>query len=457
MFRKSNAVLPTIKDKIKTKDNRTSEAKDINITKGLLPMRTRSAIHADALISFTFHTTNTVVPAHTTLPSRPSVKLKKALKDIPPLVQARLKSVRTKYSLSNNKLIANAIQQLPTGIAQSSDTCSVYASYFLTFLSFYEYMHCLKVSQNCRYSPRDIFQFCQHLIAAEYSNPLIYYNVVVMVLLQSQTPTGERGLIVDGVTALDISAHRESLHRYQRKFSPDQAPIITQHTILSSSATRAQVALILVWMSCAARLSSVEGLEFVDTQRQDNGVAISATVSMVHLKGSLSSSTIMKIFCNCKNFPLPGYAGDIFCPLHSGLYNLSNIPTPVSRQFAYNTINALGVQTHSPRVTTALTIFHMRENSQIAFTQFHISYINYLFAWSGSQDTMYKYYTRMPAKFIDACSGGRYALPAHALARACQHDGWIGDTKVANIYQPAAPIPAHVIELLESPDTQLNF
>jgi hypothetical protein len=146
------------------------------------------------------------------------------------------------------------------------------------------------------------------------------------------------------------------------------------------------------------------------------------------------------------------------------VYNYVSIPTPVTRAFALQTIEAVGVATHSPRVTAALMLHHLRVNSQAAHLLFHTAYLNKLFVWNGNTPIMFNYYTRTPEKLLQACAGGRLALPVHAFTRACKAEGWLGNpnqssnaVRLTNPNQTSAALPQHVIEILGHPGLNLNI
>ena len=209
-------------------------------------------------------------------------------------------------------------------------------------------------------------------------------------------------------------------------------------------------ALALIWVLSAARISTIEGLEILDADEEK------ITMSVMHLKGSLSNYQLMRVYCNCHTPPPPGEPGDTMCPLHSPDYHYSLIPTPVTRQMARATITALDVQTHSPRVTLAHMIRHLREYSSDAYNLLHMGFINSIFVWQGSQPTMFNYYTRTPQKIVDACKGGRFAIPVHAIIRACRAMGWDEGVPTSNPHQAVPALPQHVVEILACPGLNLN-
>ena len=452
-----NAKLPTLKLNAKAQDNRLRVTKTQNMQLQLLPdTGAMSCMGQDSVINFICAAEQ---PANSNTRGNSSKTGMQPLAALPPAcqaevkalpkeVQARLATVHTPHHKSVHQLMMDKVSSLPMGLALSKGTIRTYASYVLSFLSWFEWYRNTKVALDTRYPLFDVFCFAKHLIKAEYNSPLTYYNVVVHTLSQSYRNDGQRLLITDHLAQTDLESHRATLERYVRKYAPDQAPLIYQQTIMSPSVTQQSTAVLLLWVFLAARYSSMQGLCYLKSYSAD-GLETSAVFTASHLKGSASDVHEMTVYCNCL---VPGAQGSQFCALHSSFFSYHRISFPVLKHVLDDAIKQAGVLSHSPRVTAAVLIKNAQITCDAYNTSFHQIWINNFFYWAGKQDTMFKYYTRSHAKI-----SAHPALPMHALFRACKMEGWNNEVIVNTLKKTTVAAPHHMMEILQSDGFQPPF
>ena len=453
-YRRSQSTnrLPLVSDHVKSKDNRTTTAKTLNHAHGLVPLQTKKGA-PDAIIDFDYsqYDAAVVLPNFATSHKHVSPAMANAIKALPAHVQKQLKTVPTKYTTTAHQAVQNVIKQLPMAIALAPSTIPVYASYFMSFLSWTEAVLGLPTSPSQRHSANTIFAFCRDLIAAEYNDPVVYYNTVLAILLQSQTPAGERLLILDAATSLDVESHRSSLDRYKRKYMPDQAPIMTKRTLQIAALTHKQVAMLLVWLYTASRISAMESMTILHVLRNQQGIIQKVVFHVTHLKGSLSNTETANLYCNCPSFPLTPN-GHLLCPLHSAVYSFTILVFPIPRSELIAATTAAKIMPHSPRVSAAVAIRALKECSpHHAFTM-HLPWINAIFYWKGEADTMFEYYSRGYQKLLKIAEFEPLALPMNAFIRHCAENGWTTDgVKIRNTVQKSVALPGHMLEILATP------
>ena len=319
---------PDLRDK--AKDNRLVHSKKVNDLLGLLPLDRLNVTHGalDEIVMFDLPSSITPNIGTRALPtaSNPPLPVISAtrfipsglyneIKKLPEEVQKKLKTIKTKYTPSPHQAVCSTVASIPLGFALAPTTISVYSSYFLTFLSWWEWQYQSPSTAETTYTTTAVFDFCRDLVRAEYNDPLIYFNVILSILAQSRTPQGRRYLEADFVTQLDIESHRKTLHNYKRKYRPDQAPLISKSLFADHKLTPADGALLLLWVYTATRISSIDGLQYIASD-YENGIESTAHFKVVHMKGSLSNAHRVSLFCNCLDFG----AGDLLCSLHSRWY-----------------------------------------------------------------------------------------------------------------------------------------
>ena len=313
---------PILNDK--ARDNRSLANRELNNVLGLVPLDrldvTSGAV--DDIVSFQLpledHEYHNPPLPYISSASRVSPKLYSQLRKLPPRAQQKLKSVKTPYNKTPHQAIQSTISSIPLGLAINPNTISVYSSYFLTFLSWWEWKHNTPSSPEQTYTVDAAFNFCTDLIKAEYNDPLVYYNVVLSVLSQARTPKGRRYLEADFLVQLDINNHRQTLQNYKRKYQPHQAALVPATLFTHYHLSFPHGALLLLWTYIAARISSIEGLDFQFSQTFDNHES-AAFFRVTHLKGSLSNTHLASVYCNCLTYA----QGDLLCCLHSPRYSMT--------------------------------------------------------------------------------------------------------------------------------------
>ena len=452
-YRPAKNRLPAVQDQVKSKDNRSLAAKIFNHSHGIIPLQTKKGSHCDSIIDFAYpqHEPTVVLPTFAAPHKSLSPAMTNAIKALPAHVQKQLITVPTKYTTTAHQAVQNTIKQLPMAIALAPSTIPVYASYFMSFLSWTEAVLGLPTTPSQRHSANTIFAFCRDLIAAEYNDPVIYYNTVLAILLQSQTPAGERLLILDAATSLDVESHRSSLDRYKRKYMPDQAPILTKRTFQTATIAPKQVAMLLVWIYTASRISSMESMTILHTHRNQNGIIQKIVFHVTHLKGSLSNTETTELYCNCPVFP-ESPLGHLYCPLHSPAYAVTILVFPIPRSELLAAAAAAKIMPHSPRVTAAVAIRALKECSPYHAFTMHLPWINALFYWKGEADTMFEYYSRGFQKLLKLAEFEPLALPMNAFIRHCAENGWTPDgAKIRNTVKKSVALPGHMMEILATP------
>ena len=310
--------LPKPDLRARARDNRLASTRQLNSDLGLIP-RQRASLTTTApydIINFQLplapqQQSGPTLPEITAFADVPS-SLHQKIRELPPHVQCRLKSIRTRFSVKPHQAITDTILSIPLGFAIGKDTVSVYASYFITFISWWEWKFAQPSQVEQQYTIDSIFQFTKDLILAEYNDPLVYFNTIISILSQCRTPKGLRYLACDYLIQFDIETHRRTLKNYQRRFEPSQAPLISKSIFTHFRLSNTDAAVLLLWVYTACRISSIEGMVHAHSDF-DNGTEITAHFSVQHLKGSLSNTHQVSVYCNC----VTTGGADLLCCLHS--------------------------------------------------------------------------------------------------------------------------------------------
>ena len=431
----------------KAQDNRDKANRLRNEQLGLLPVpRSRHVTDDSVLQDFDLSSINELAPPQLpsiSQPRRVSPELYADIKKLSPETQAQLKTIPTKYSKTPHQAVSNLIGRIPMGLALNANSISVYASYLLTFFSWYEYSQGVKITRNTRFTPYIIYTFAKSLILCEYNDPLIYYNCVVKAMSQTTTADGRRTLESDFLTQLDITQHRESLDNYRRKYAPDQAALLSPSLLLNGHVSLENGALLLLWLYGALRLSSIDGMT-APQPKLYGSTTVGLTFSVLHFKGSLANTETVTIYCNCVD---PHLNPLELCPLHSTAYSYKRISFPVSRAAAEAAIAEAGVQSHSPRVTLAAIIYRARANHPELKENLHQDHINSRFYWKGSQQTMFAYYSRNHQNLTDG-------WPINSITRAATFEAFSPEGQpLKNKKKCASALPGNYIEVIQASDT----
>ena len=432
-YKKNKAKLPAIVNNNKAKDNRLAKCKIQNAVSGLVPnQKTASRIvAADNIQHFELPAFTAIIPRVDPTPI--STEQSQAIAHLSKLPLYIKQHISTKPPSSKQAMVEH-LAKLPVAVNLSNSSLNAYASHVILFMNWFEAVY-YTPNQNTQFTVQHIFLWTQHLVEAEYSQPLVYYNSVVNVLSQSYTPAGQRSLSIDPITTFDLEQHRNALVRHTRAFEPSQAPVVYPSLLTSGKLPDQDVAFILIWIYAAIRISSIDTLHI--TEESPSRI----TLRMKLLKGKQGNSYLVPICCGCSDEQT-----SIFCPLHSARYSYKKLVFPLLQSTAKQIVQNAGLSSHSPRVTAAALIDQAMKTEPVAKYILHPKWINSHFIWNGQTSQMFEYYARNSQRILHEMP----PIPVLPFIRACMHYGWKENKKVSNQQTFNVTAPPHIIEIINS-------
>ena len=187
-YRLNKAKLPPIINNHKAKDNRKKESKLANTAAGLLPDSKKSSriVAPDSVQNFNPPPFTAILPHADDTPL--SHLQSKAIKHLSKLPLYLKEQISTKPQSSKATMVQH-LSKLPLAVNLASRSLDAYASHVIQFMNWYEAAY-VRPTENTTYTVQHVFLWSLHLVDAEYSQPLTYYNSVLNALSQSYTPLG---------------------------------------------------------------------------------------------------------------------------------------------------------------------------------------------------------------------------------------------------------------------------